>query len=126
MLGNDEWENVGWRQLAEQGGSSGVLVIGIALFLAYSFWADGVCGQRKSLALAGSVAVLCAGIRSERRATYRSFARGLIGAGWGVCSMPPCIRHLCGCRRRALLRTRSRAPRCCCWLAAGMVGHSLR
>jgi hypothetical protein len=60
-----------------------VLVIGIALFLVYSF-AHMTAAGRATLATIASVAILGAGVRIERKPRYRVFARGLIGAGWAA------------------------------------------
>jgi hypothetical protein len=57
------------------------LVIGIALFLTYSFTRL-TPGGRASIAAALSVTILCCGVAVERRLPYRVFARGLIGTGW--------------------------------------------
>jgi len=58
-----------------------VLVIGIALFLSYSFTRMGPAG-RALTGLATSLAILAGGVWVERKAEYRIFARGLIAAGW--------------------------------------------
>jgi hypothetical protein len=60
-----------------------VLVIGIALLLGYSFTHMGPAGI-VAISLAGSVAMLVAGVVFEPRERYRIFARGLIGGGWAA------------------------------------------
>ena len=60
-----------------------VLVIGIALFLGYSFGHVTPAG-RAAMALIVSAGILAAGIRVERMGAYKIFARGLIGAGWAA------------------------------------------
>jgi len=60
-----------------------VLVIGIALLLGYSFTHMGPVGI-VAISLAGSVAMLVAGVILEPRERYRIFARGLIGGGWAA------------------------------------------
>lgn len=60
-----------------------VLVIGIALFLAYSF-AHMTAAGRAILAFLASVTILGAGVWIEPKPRYRMFARGLIGAGWAA------------------------------------------
>src|SRR6185312_10634831 len=58
-----------------------ILVMGIALFLSYSFGHVGPIG-RAAAAILGSVALLAGGVWAESRSRFRVFARGLIGAGW--------------------------------------------
>ena len=60
-----------------------LLVIGIALFLGYSFGHIGAAGRAVS-AIAASAALLAAGVRTESRPRFAVFARGLIGAGWAA------------------------------------------
>ena len=58
-----------------------ILVIGIALFLSYSFAHMGPVG-RTCTGLGISLALLGSGIRTERILRYKVFARGLMAAGW--------------------------------------------
>jgi uncharacterized membrane protein len=58
-----------------------LLVIGLALALAYSFAHIGPLG-RVAISLAVSIAMLVAGVVFEPREQYRVFARGLLGGGW--------------------------------------------
>jgi uncharacterized membrane protein len=58
-----------------------LLVIGLALALAYSFAHIGPLG-RVAISLAVSIAMLVAGAVFEPREPYRVFARGLLGGGW--------------------------------------------
>jgi uncharacterized membrane protein len=60
-----------------------VLVVGIALALGYSFKYLGPAGI-DTICVAGSVAMLAAGVTLERRERYRTFARGLLGGGWAA------------------------------------------
>jgi uncharacterized membrane protein len=60
-----------------------VLVIGIALALAYSYKLLGPAG-RVAVSIAISFTMLGAGVLYERRERYRTFARGLIGGGWAA------------------------------------------
>jgi hypothetical protein len=60
-----------------------VLVVGIALALGYSFTRVGPLG-RVSTSVAVSIAMLVTGAAWERRETYRTFARGLMGGGWAA------------------------------------------
>jgi hypothetical protein len=80
IFGRDEWEMLVGGSVLNKVGAV-VLVIGISLFLAYSFAHINAAG-RASLALVTSSVILGAGVCTERRARYRAFSRGLIGAGW--------------------------------------------
>jgi hypothetical protein len=80
VLGDEEWETLVGGSLLNKLGAL-VLVIGIALFLGFSF-ARMTAAGRASIALLVSLGVLGAGVWVERRERYRVFARGLIGAGW--------------------------------------------
>jgi Predicted membrane protein (DUF2339) len=73
-----------------------VLVIGIALFLGYSFGHVTPAG-RAAMALIVSVGILGAGIRVERMGAYKIFARGLIGAGWAALYATPTHLRNSGC-----------------------------
>ncbi|HEX4594394.1 MAG TPA: DUF2339 domain-containing protein, partial [Bryobacteraceae bacterium] len=81
-MSGEEWEAiVGGSWLNKLGVF--VLVIGIALFLGYSFTKMGPPG-RVGIGLAVSLAMLGGGIVLEKRARYMNFARGLLGGGWGA------------------------------------------
>ncbi len=81
-LGEEEWEALVGGSLLNKLGAL-ILVIGIALFLAYSFTRMGPLG-RAATGLAVSLAMLGAGIWIERRERYRVFSRGLMGGGWAA------------------------------------------
>ena len=81
-LGSQEWEMLVGGSLLNKLGAL-VLVIGIALFLGYSFGHVTPAG-RAAMALVVSAGILVAGIRVERMGAYKVFARGLIGAGWAA------------------------------------------
>ncbi len=81
-LRQHEWETLIGGSVLNAVGAV-VLVIGIALFLAYSF-AHMSAGGRASVALVTSLGILAAGVWAERKARYQIFARGLIGAGWAA------------------------------------------
>lgn len=82
LLGDQEWESlVGGSVLNKLGAL--ILVIGIALFLGYSFGHVTPAG-RASIAILVSVTILGAGVWVERLGNYKVFARGLIGAGWAA------------------------------------------
>lgn len=82
LLGNQEWELLVGGSLLNKLGAV-VLVIGIALFMGYSFGHITPAG-RAAMATITSAALLGAGIWVEKRGQYRIFARGLIGAGWAA------------------------------------------
>jgi uncharacterized membrane protein len=82
MLGNQEWEMLVGGSLLNKLGAL-VLVIGIALFMGYSFGHITPAG-RAAMATAVSIALLGAGIRVERKGQFQVFSRGLIGAGWAA------------------------------------------
>ena len=82
LVGDQEWESlIGGSVLNKLGAV--VLVIGIALFLGFSFGRISPAG-RAALAIVVSTGILGAGVWVERRDRYRFFARGLIGAGWAA------------------------------------------
>ncbi|MES1258646.1 MAG: DUF2339 domain-containing protein, partial [Acidobacteriota bacterium] len=80
VLGDEEWESLVGGSLLNKLGAL-ILVIGIALFLGFSFSRMNA-GGRSGIAGLVSLAALGAGVGIERRERYRVFARGLIGAGW--------------------------------------------
>jgi hypothetical protein len=122
MRGNDEWEALLGGSLLNRVGAV-VLVIGIALFLAYSFGRMSNIG-RASLAIAASAAILGAGIWTERRAQYRIFARGLIGAGWGALYATAYAIYALPAAR--IIENPFAGSLVLLLVAAGMIGHSLR
>jgi len=79
-LANREWEEIVGADWLNKAGVF-VLVIGIALGLAYSFTYMGPWG-RVGTALAISAAMLISGAVIERRPGYATFGRGLLGGGW--------------------------------------------
>jgi hypothetical protein len=78
----EEWEAVvGGSWLNKLGVL--VLVIGIGLFLGYSFTQVGP-GGRAAIGLGVSMAMLGGGFLIEKRPRYKIFARGLLGGGWAA------------------------------------------
>jgi hypothetical protein len=122
FLGNDEWEALLGGSLLNKVGAV-VLVIGIALFLAYSFGRMSAAG-RASLALSASAAILGAGIWTERRAAYRLFARGLIGAGWAA--LYATAYAIYALPQARIIENPFVGSIVLLLVAAGMIGHSLR
>ena len=81
-LKSTEWEAFVGGSLLNKIGAL-LLVIGIALFVSYSFGHVGPLGRALG-AIAVSVALLVTGVRTESRPHFAVFARGLIGAGWAA------------------------------------------
>ena len=78
----EEWEAVvGGSWLNKLGVL--VLVIGIALFLGYSFTRLGPGGV-SAIALGVSASMLAGGFLLEKRPRYKIFGRGLLGGGWAA------------------------------------------
>lgn len=78
----ESWETViGGSWLSRIG--IAMLVIGIAFALGYTLTQVGPLGK-SMLAVATSLALICAGVLMERREAYRFYARGLIGGGWAI------------------------------------------
>lgn len=78
----EEWEAVvGGSWLNKLGVF--ILVVGIALFLAYSFTKFGPVG-RVAIGLAVSLSMLVGGFLLEKRPRYKIFARGFLGGGWAA------------------------------------------
>ena len=81
-MAGEEWEAiVGGNWLNKLGVF--VLVIGIALFLGYSFTGMSPAG-RAATAVAVSLVLLGGGVLLERRDRYRIIGRGLLGGGWAA------------------------------------------
>ncbi|HEY3741638.1 MAG TPA: DUF2339 domain-containing protein, partial [Bryobacteraceae bacterium] len=81
-LGDEEWETLVGGSIINKLGAI-ILVIGIALFLGYSFGHIGPLG-RAAACLMVSGALLGGGIYTEKRTGFQVFGRGLIGAGWAA------------------------------------------
>ena len=100
----------------------GILVIGLAFFLAYKLqtWGPGgkiLCGYAVSVLLLGG------GVLLERKPTYRIFGRGGIGGGWALAYFTTfAAYHLQAAR---VLDSLPVDLVLMMLVAAGMVGHSL-
>ena len=122
LLGNEEWEALVGGSLLNKAGAV-IFVIGLALLLAYSFAHVGAAG-RASLAFLASIGLLAAGVIVERRDRYRTFARGLIGAGWaGLYATAYAIYAIPGAR---VVENPFAGSLGLLAVAAGIIGHSLR
>lgn len=121
-MSGEEWEAiVGGSWLNKLGVF--VLVVGVALFLGYSFTRIGPAG-RAAISLAISASMLGGGVFLERRARYINFGRGLIGGGWAALYSTTYAMHAVDAAKvigdplvgAVLLLA----------VAVGMIGHSLR
>jgi uncharacterized membrane protein len=79
---SEEWEAFIGGSLLNKIGAL-ILVVGIALFLGYSF-GHLTPGGRAAIALTISSGLLVAGVLLEQRGRYKLFSRGLTGAGWAA------------------------------------------
>ena len=120
-LGNEEWEALVGGSLLNKLGAM-VLVVGIALFLAYSFTQMEPAG-RAAVSFAVSAVLLVAGIRTERSARYRVFARGLIGAGWAALYATAYAAYALPAAK--VIDNPFAGSLLLLLVAAGMIGHSL-
>lgn len=100
-----------------------LLVIGIALFLSYSFAHMGPAGIA-STAIALSAATLAGGTILERRERYRVFSRGLIAAGWAGLYLTSYAMYTLPAAR--IIENPAAGMGLMVLVATGMVVHSLR
>ncbi len=121
-LAGDEWEAVvGGSWLNKIG--VGVLVIGVALLMGYSFAHVGPAG-RVALGLFISLTMLATGVWVERRERYVVFARGLIGGGWASLYFTAYAMH--GLEAARVIESALAGAMLLVAVAIGMIGHSLR
>jgi hypothetical protein len=119
---SEEWETLlGGNWLNKIGVL--VLVIGIALLLGYSFTHMGPAGI-VGISLAGSAAMLVAGVVFEPRERYRIFARGLIGGGWAALYITVYSMHAVAAAK--VVENPYLAGILLIAVAAGMIVHSLK
>jgi len=117
-----EWEAVLGGNWLNKAGVV-LLIIGLALFLSYSFSRLGPEG-RVALASGVSAAMLGVGVAAERRENYRVFGHGLIGGGWaGLYSTAYAVHALDAAR---IIESPFVGTLVLVVVAAGMIGHSLR
>jgi hypothetical protein len=121
-LGDEEWEALVGGSLLNKIGAL-VLVIGIALFLGYSFTHMPASG-RALTSLGVSLCLLGGGVFLERKPAYRLFARGLIGAGWAALYITAYAIYAVPAAR--LIENSYAGSFVLLLVAAGMIGHSLR
>ncbi|HEY6346079.1 MAG TPA: DUF2339 domain-containing protein [Bryobacteraceae bacterium] len=119
---SSEWEELIGGNLLNKLGAL-LLVIGIALFLSYSFAHMGPVGIA-STATALSAATLAGGTILERRERYRVFSRGLIAAGWAGLYITAYAMYTLPAAR--IIESPVAGMSLMVLVAAGMVAHSLR
>jgi uncharacterized membrane protein len=122
LLGDEEWETIVGGSLLNKAGAL-ILVIGIALFLGFSFGRITPAG-RAGTAFAISAGILCGGVWLERRQRYQVFARGLIGAGWAALYATTYAVYAVPAAR--VIEDPFVGSLGVLVVAAGMIGHSLR
>jgi hypothetical protein len=99
------------------------LVIGLAFLLRYSFSHMGAAGI-VAISLAGSAAMLAAGVAFEPRERYRIFARALISGGWAGLYVTVYSMHVVSAAK--IIDNPYLAGILLIAVAAGMIVHSLR
>jgi len=122
FAGNEEWEGLFAGNILNKIGAL-VLVIGIALFLGYSFTRMSAAG-RASIAAIISLALLGTGIFMERRQKYRIFSGGLIGAGWAAAYITAYAMYALPAAQ--VITSPFAGSLLLLAVAAGMIAHSLR
>jgi uncharacterized membrane protein len=100
-----------------------ILVIGIALFLSYSFAHMGPLGRSLTGAAIGA-ALLVGGIACERLERYRLFSRGVMAAGWATLYFTSFAMHAFPAAR--VIMDPVLGTSLMVVVATGMVLHSLR
>ncbi len=117
-----DWEAAVGGNLLNKAGVV-LLVIGLALALAYSFAHIGPLG-RVAISLAVSLAMLISGVVFEPREKYRMFARGLIGGGWAGLYTTVYAMH--AVPEALVIPDAFIGTALLIFVAAGMIAHSLR
>ena len=100
-----------------------LLVIGLVLFIRYSFGMMGPAG-RVAVSLAISASMLMAGAALERNEKYRVAARGLLGGGWAALYATTYAAY--GVEAARVIDNPTVATLLLAAVASGMVLHSLR
>ncbi len=122
LAGNEEWEGLLAGNILNKIGAL-VLVIGIALFLGYSFTRMGAAGRAFISAII-SLALLGTGVVIERRERYRMFSGGLIGAGWAAAYITAYAMYALPAAR--VITSPFAGSVLLLAVAAAMIAHSLR
>jgi len=122
QVGDQGWEAmVGGSWLNKVGVL--VLVMGIALLLAYEFARVGPAG-RVAIGMGVSLTLLIGGVLIERRPVYAIFARGLIGGGWAALYFTTYATHAVAATK--VIENAFLATGLLLVVALGMILHSLR
>jgi hypothetical protein len=100
-----------------------VLVIGVALFLGYSFTQMGPAG-RAGIGAGVSLAMLASGFVFERRDRYAVFGRGLLGGGWASLYFTAYAMHAVDAAK--VISSPLAGAALLLAIAMGMILHSLR
>jgi outer membrane murein-binding lipoprotein Lpp len=121
-VGDREWETLVAGSVMNKVGAL-ILVIGIALFLGYSFRFVNPAG-RSAIAALVSACILAGGAILERRQQYRLFSRGLIGAGWAALYLTAYAMYALPAAR--VISSPFAGSVLLLAVGTGMVAHSLR
>lgn len=121
-VGDDEWEALVGGSLLNKLGAL-ILVVGLVLFLGYSFTQMGPSG-RVAVSIGTGGALLAAGVFIERRQRYRVFAWGLMGAGWASLYATSYAMYALDAAR--VIENQTLGASLSIAVAAAMIGHSLR
>ncbi|MBL0161329.1 MAG: DUF2339 domain-containing protein [Bryobacterales bacterium] len=121
-VGDDEWEALVGGSLLNKLGAL-ILVVGIILFLGYSFTRMGPAG-RVAVSVGTGAALLAAGIFIERKQRYRVFAWGLLGAGWATLYATSYAMYALDAAR--VIENETVGVCLQLAVAAAMLGHSLK
>ncbi|MCW5964282.1 MAG: DUF2339 domain-containing protein [Bryobacterales bacterium] len=117
-----DWETrLGANWLSKLGVAA--MVIGLALFVGYSFTTMGAAG-RVAMAALLSGAMLGGGVLLERREQYQILGRGLIAGGWAGAYLTTFAAY--GVEAARVLTNPGVATGLLFAVAAGMIAHSLR
>jgi hypothetical protein len=121
-LGDEEWEALVGGSVINKIGAV-ILVIGIALFVGYSFAHVGPAG-RAATAILFSAALLLSGIWCEKRPRFKVFSRGLIGAGWAA--LYATAYAIYAVPEARIIQSPVTGSIGLLLVAVGMIGHSLK
>jgi uncharacterized membrane protein len=117
-----DWESlIGGRWLNKIG--IAVLVVGLALFIGYSFQYLGPLGK-VSIGVLSSLILLIGGIFLERTPRYAIFAKPLIGGGWALLYFTTYASHAIEAAK--IIRQPAAGLGLLGIVAAGMILHSLK
>ncbi|HYZ86514.1 MAG TPA: DUF2339 domain-containing protein [Bryobacteraceae bacterium] len=116
-----DWEAVLGGNILNKIGAL-ILVVGIALFLGYSFTILGPAGK-VAIGFAIGISMLVGGVIVERKPPYVSYGRGLIGGGWAAIYFTTYAAHDLEAAR--IIQDRFLGSALLMMVAAGMIVHSL-